>query len=280
MRPPLEWLVAERIGSEIAEKFGYSDFPIDPRSIAEKRNISVASRPLSGCSGCLIRTQDQFAIIYSDSLVNSGVINFTIGHELGHYFLEGHAEAFFPEGDGIHQSTGAFRSADPREREADLFAVGLLLPEKMFVRALRKAGNGLEAIETLAAQCGTSLTATAIRFATLAEDSVAVIVATGNKVDFCFMSKPLREHRGIEWLRKGSIIPTGTVTAKLAAKPSEVERASKAAGGCSFDDWLDGGPKIDCQEDVVGLGRFGQTLTVIWSDEAIDDAEDDDSYDE
>lgn len=280
MRPPLEWLLAERKGSEIAELFGFSSFPIDPRSIAEKRDIRVASRALAGCSGCLMRTNDQFAIIYSESLANSGVINFTIGHELGHYFLEGHAEALFPDGAGIHQSTGAFRSADPREREADLFAVGLLLPEKLFVRALRKAGHGLDAIETLAAQCDTSLTATAIRFATLAEDPVAVIVATGNKVDFCFMSEPLREHRGIEWLRKGSIIPSGTATAKLAAQPSGVKCASKAGGGCSFDDWLDGGPRVDCQEDVVGLGRFGQTLTVIWSDEAINDAEDDDSYDE
>lgn len=268
--------LAERLGSRIAEQLGASALPINPRSIAERKRITVAARPLSGCSGCLMRQGDSFGILYSSNLPNEGMINFTIAHELGHYFLDGHAEALFPNGDGLHRSSGAFRSADAREREADHFAVGLLMPEPVFIKASRRAGEGLRAIESLAEACGTSMTATAIRFANLAEEPVAVVVATGKQLDFCFMSEPLRRIRGIEWPRKGSTVPNGTVTAKLAARPDHVASSQRLAGECSFADWIDGAPDCNCTEEVVGLGRFGQTLTVIWAEDALEDDEDSD----
>lgn len=268
--------MAERRGSRIAEQLGASSLPISPRSIAERKKITVAAKPLTGCSGCLIRQGDSFGILYSSNLPNEGMINFTIAHELGHYFLDGHAESLFPNGDGLHQSSGPFRSSDPREREADHFAVGLLMPETLFVKASRRAGDGLRAVESLAEVCGTSMTATAIRFANLAEVPMAVVVATGKQIDFCFMSEPLRSIRGLEWPKKGSAIPSGTVTAKLAARPDDIASSQRLAGECSFTDWIEGAPDCDCTEEVVGLGRFGQTLTVIWSDDALEDDEDPD----
>ena len=271
MKSGLTWILAERRGSKTAEQFGLTTLPVDPRVIAEKRGITIGERDLTGCSGCLIRKGDAFGILYSSGLSNAGAVNFTISHELGHYFLDGHAEALFPDGDGLHQSAGPFRSADPREREADHFAVGLLMPEKPFVRAMRSAGEGLDAIESLAATCGTSLTSTAIRYATLSEDPVAVIVASGGKVEFCFLSECLRSIHGIEWLGKGTKVPRGTVTAKLASNLDDVRSAARREGGCAFSDWLDGAPEADCSEEVVGLGRFEQTLTILWSNEALDE---------
>lgn len=267
------WTLAERRGSRIAEQWGAPSLPINPRIVAEKKQITVASKPLTGCSGCLVRQGDTFGILYSSNLPNEGMVNFTIAHELGHYFLDGHAEALFPDGDGIHQSSGPFRSSDPREREADHFAVGLLMPESLFVKAGRTAGDGLDAIEALAAACGTSITATAIRFANLADGPVAMVVATEKRIDFCFMSESLRSLRGLEWPKKGNAVPGGTVTAKLAAKPEDVESARRLSGSCSFADWIEGAPDCNCTEEVVGLGRFGQTLTVIWSEDELDEEE-------
>jgi len=275
----MAWTLAERRGSRIAEQLGSPSLPINPRMIADKKQIAVAAKPLTGCSGCLMRRGDSFGILYSSNLPNEGMVNFTIAHELGHYFLDGHAEALFPDGDGLHQSSGPFRSSDPREREADHFAVGLLMPETLFVRAIRSAGDGLSAIETLAETCGTSLTATAIRFANLADGPVAMVVATEKRIDFCFMSEPLRSLRGLAWPKKGNTVPGGTVTAKLAAKPDDIENARRLSGGCSFADWIEGAPDCDCTEEVVGLGRYGQTLTVIWSDDEFEDEEETDDED-
>lgn len=275
MSSKLDSILAERRGSRIAEKFGLSAFPIDPSQVAQERGITIAAKPLEGCAGCLVRQGDNFGIVYAESLANVGMVNFTIAHELGHYFLDGHAEALFPEGSGIHRSSEAFRSADPREREADHFAVGLLLPEKLFADAMRRSGHGVAAVKALSAKCQTSLTATAIRYATLSEDHVAVIVSTGRRVDFCFLSQTLRDHRGLEWLKKGASLPSGTATARLAADPGGVERAERKSSGGSFPDWFDGAPDVECEEEVVGLGRFGQTLTVLWSDEPIEEDEPD-----
>jgi len=276
----LDLILAERRGSQTAEKFGFSAFPIDPRQLAAKRGISVEAKPLKDCYGCLLRQGDHFGIAYSSSLANEGMINFTIGHELGHYFLDGHAEALFPGGAGLHQSLGPFKSIDPREREADHFAVGLLLPEPLFVKELRRLDQGLAAVRALSELCQTSFTATAIRYATLAEDPVAIVVATNGVVDFCFLSTPLKEHRGLVWLSKGSKIPKGTPTAKLATDSTAVEKGQELGQECSFSDWFEGGPETDCAEEVVGLGRFGQTLTVLWSDQALDSDDDDEDEDD
>ena len=279
MKSNLEWILAERRGSRIADEFGLAAFPIEPRIIAERRGIAVESRPLTSCSGCLVRLGDQFGILYSSELANEGMVNFTISHELGHYFLEGHAEALFPDGDGIHQSSAPFRSTDPREREADHFAVGLLLPEKLFVKAIHSVGNGLKAVRSLSATCNTSLTATAIRFATLSEDAVAVFVASGIDVNFCFLSEPLRSFSGLQWPRKGNRVPRGTATAQLAGRSHDVERAAGLSSRCSFSDWIEGGPDHECIEDVVGLGRFRQTLTILWSSEPLEEEEEADEED-
>ena len=54
----------------------------------------VAAKPLTGCSGCLIRQGDTFGIVYSSNLPNDGMVNFTIAHELGQQLaLVGYAEA-------------------------------------------------------------------------------------------------------------------------------------------------------------------------------------------
>lgn len=275
MKAELRYLLAERRGAGVAEEFGFSTFPVEPRRIAAAKDIIVEPKDLQGCCGCLMHHEGVFAIAYSSNLANEGMVNFTIAHELGHYFLEGHPQELFPAGSGVHQSLGAFRSHDPREREADRFAAGLLLPEKMFRHAMNEAEGGLAGIRSLQDDCGTSLTATAIRYATLSESPVAVIVSREGRVEYCFMSDALRDVRELEWLTKGSPIQRDSVTWSLSADRGRVERADSAEGWSSFDLWFDGAPECECREDAIGLGQFGQTLTVLWSDEPLVDEDED-----
>ena len=49
-----------------------------------------------------------------------------------------------------------------------------------------------------------------------------------------------------------------------------------------LDEWLDGAPRIEMKEDVVGLGHYGKTLTVLFTDadvESEDPDQEDDSFD-
>ena len=79
---------------------GAATLPIDPIAITKTRDILV--QPMesknAGISGFLMKQGDSFGIGYSTKLTNQGFINFTVAHELGHYFLPGHHEKLFATG--------------------------------------------------------------------------------------------------------------------------------------------------------------------------------------
>lgn len=263
-------------GTTVALSSTANMLPIDPVAIAKKKEIAVEERDLEGCFGCLVKSGDTFGIAYSSALNNPGVVRFTVAHELGHYFLEGHAEQLFGAGDGVHSSRSGFVSSLPHEREADHFACGLLMPQSLFLQELRQCDPGFAAIRHLSEVFRTSITSTAIRYAYLAEDPVAVIISQGQAVCSCFMSECLRDLRGVEWPRKGSTIPPKSATAEFNREPKNIRAAREVEGAATLDEWLDGAPDIEVREDVIGLGRYKRTLTVLVSEEALPEEPDED----
>jgi hypothetical protein len=267
---------AEHAATQLVKDCGYSSLPVCPFEIAKKHDIHVEAKPSSkpGVSGFLMRVGNAFGIRYAQHIQNEGFIRFTVAHELGHYFLPGHAETLFPNGDGIHASKSGFISGNPLERQADCFASALLMPDHLFQKAVDNAGTGFPAIEKLAKLCKTSITSTAIRFTQFAEEAVAVIVSNGQQIDYCFMSERIRDLRGITWIRKGDTLPVG-ITRTFNADATNITEARQEEGSCFLDDWFDGAPQVEVNEDVVGLGSYGKTLTVLFTSEALEDDEDD-----
>jgi hypothetical protein len=236
--------------------------------VANRRDIAHQEKPslAPGISGCLMKVGDAFGILYSSRFASEGFKRFNVAHELGHYFLAGHIEALFGAGQQFHQSESGFTSDDKYEREADSFAASLLMPKLLFKAACGKSGQGLTAIETLADLCVTSLTATAIRYAKLCDDPVAVLCSKGNRVQFAFMSKPLQDLRGLTWIRKGSGLPAGTATASFNKDENNVLNGKRVVSTSTLDTWFDGGGTAELNEEIVGLGDYGKTLTVLSAD--------------
>lgn len=114
-----------------------------------------------------------------------------------------------------HESHAGFTSDNRIEREADCFAVGLLMPKHLFKDAMPAVGDGLSAIEHLADRCQTSLTATSIRFAQLSDAPMAIVLSTKDRIDYCLMSDGLKNLDGIDWIRKNSSLPENTATDAL-----------------------------------------------------------------
>jgi Zn-dependent peptidase ImmA (M78 family) len=75
---------------------------------------------------------------------SEGFQRFSVSHELGHYFLEGHIDQLLQT--GVHVSRAGFVTADPYELEADHFAVGLLMPETPFGKEMENHEPGLAAV--------------------------------------------------------------------------------------------------------------------------------------
>lgn len=251
--------------------------PIDPFAIARRLDIELRPLPANagGASGMLVHVDGEFGICYPTHVDNEGFTNFSVAHELGHYRLPGHPDAVF-DTHGRHVSHAGFRSVDRFEQEADHFAAALLMPPKLFTAAARRAGEGLKAIETLKGDCGTSLEATAIRFAQTSRDPVAVIRSDGQTIDYAFMSGPLKDFPDLDWIRKGTPLPADSVTASFNADKSNIERAARAEGRSALQDWFSGPHKQEVVEEVVGLGGYGKTLTVLTGMESPDEVENED----
>jgi hypothetical protein len=263
-------LLRLKMAKQKAEAFlkeeGITRLPVDPFAIAASRDIIVEPKAdtSDGVSGMLLRHGDSFGILYATHVQNEGFQRFSIAHELGHFILDGHVDHVLPK-DGTHTSHAGFVSADPYELEADHFAAGLLMPSGPFRRAIGRRDPGLAVIEAMAADCRTSLTATAIRYAELCDDAVGVIISTGQMIDYCFLSEAMKSLPELSWLRKGTPVPKGTETARMNGHPDRIMEADRAANEIDVMDWLGGKRSVLITEEVAGLGRYGKTLTVLSS---------------
>lgn len=255
---------ATRKAEQLLKEWGVTSLPVDPLEIAERYDILCQAMPSQngGVSGMLIKNKDAHGILYATHIDNDGFQRFSIAHELGHYFLPGHPDAVFAGG-LIHASRAGFVSDDKYEAEADYFASGLLMPNFLFDPALDPAGEGMEAVKSLAQLCGTSLTATAIRYAQSTSELAAIVVSIGDKVDYCFMSDELKEYPGLTWLKKGVALPRGTKTLAFNRDADNVRLAKEDADSVSLTSWFGGKTKYELYEEVIGLGGYGKTLTVL-----------------
>ena len=274
MEKPNE-IAAATEAEHLIEKLKICDLPIHPQKIAESFEIIVKPMPTdNGVSGMLIRYGNEFAIAYATHIQSEGFRRFSIAHEIGHYILPGHFEAVLAH-EHVHYSHAGFTTNDPFEREADVFATSLLMPNNLFTREMRSLGDGLAAIEALSKRFFTSLIATANRYVEKAEIPVAMIVSSGDKIDYCFMSSSLRNFNELEWLRKGEQIPEGTETKMFNSSKENVAGAKRICENVELQDWFGGSRSVPGTEEIIGLGRYGKTLTILISDIFADDSYED-----
>jgi len=264
MMKPIEQKFIKNRAEKIVYKYGFTSFPVDPIIIAQKENIEVKAKDdcIEGISGVLIKVGDQFGIMYSTFYINKGFENFSIGHELGHYFLDGHIEGLFRSTD-IHQSRANFFSSDQYEREADIFSASLLMPEDMFKNNLWKFGKGLDGIIGMADLCKTSITATAIRYAELTDDFLIVVISSNCKIDFCCFSQRAMRIKNKEIPKRNWPIPKNTATEIMFREPMRIHKADSDTKQTDLSDWIECDRSRDVTEEVKGLGRYGKILTVL-----------------
>lgn len=132
----------QRIANEITivlRAAGVAQFPVDVRSVAtEISRLKYPDEPITvikgdvlpGFEGALSPApagKKGWGIFYNKGVSSRGRINFTLGHEFGHYLL--HREAY-PQGFQCSTEDMATWESEyaQRENEANLFAATLLMP--------------------------------------------------------------------------------------------------------------------------------------------------------
>jgi Zn-dependent peptidase ImmA (M78 family) len=265
-------LMARQCGEKIAADRGFTAFPVDPFAIAASEDILVEAKDpdRKGMSGCIVFTDDGAGIIYATDIRSEGFRRFTVAHELGHYFLEGHPEEILKTGRVHFSRAGFVQGGISIEIEADHFASGLLMPTRLTREALYQAPIGLAGMQHLATVAEASLTAAAIRTAECAPYPVAIIVSEREQVSYGFLSESFKKLGKLRFLRKGDALPH-TGTRAFNAVPDNIRLGRSVCQQSNLAAWFGASEDITLDEEIIGLGSYGYTLTVLSSEALTDD---------
>lgn len=264
-------------GSTLADNDLLSSLPVRPKELAKRIGINVIpfNPPQRDISGCLMMDAGAIGIFYSTAIKSEGFQNFTVAHELGHYFIDDHPSAVLV--DGKHLSRSGYISKDRYEREADVFAAALLMPWKLIDPVIKKATPGFEAIKALSDACESSLVASAIRYCEVTTECIAAVVSYNGAVEFMTASASFKQLDGIDWLRKREQIPESVPSYRLGTDAEWVGCCEVALEGSLLNQWFPDAAQQDVEEDVVGLGNYDRTLTVLVTEAAPEVDEDEDN---
>jgi Zn-dependent peptidase ImmA (M78 family) len=257
---------ARRRAQEVLGELELSSAPIDPEWIAKQREIEIHAddRFPTDCFGALVRAGNHFFIMVSSACFTAGHRRFTIAHELGHFHLDGHIDALVP-GQAPALSFGAnfTNRKDPFEVEADAFASELLMPTALAKAVIDGQAPGLGAVRALANTFIVSMSAAAVRLATLSGEPVAVLLSRDRVLEWVSFAPAFDGHGWARQRVRGEWAPRWSATVRLATERSRVLAAEEASATGLLSEWFDGAPHAEVAEEALGLGGFGRVLTVL-----------------
>jgi hypothetical protein len=257
----------EAAAEEVVQALEVPNGPVDPFAIAEQEGIRLAPGNYDGCFDSRIEYHKKnavgrFILFYGEEdgpWRPEGRVRFSIGHELGHYYLAAHREFVLT---GVwHDSHTGFVSDQKTEREADLFAAALLMPRTRFIEEVQLRCGGkcaMKDLERLASNVfRTSLTSTAIRYVQMDREPCAVIVSANGRVKSAIISQSMRS-RGLTYIPRGSAVPSVTA----ATQVSDSRRV--AMGSQSSDVWFPEKQRaVPLWEEARQLGGTKLILTLL-----------------
>lgn len=143
---------------------------------------------------------------------------FTFAHEAGHFFLHRHhlrsGQIFRDDRIDLDQEA----KLDPLEREANEFAIEVLLPRRCLEERFRRTtAIDIDFIAKLSDEAATSLQATAIRVARRSSDRICVLLVEGGRVSWAVASDDWRHAKLPAGALKGRPLPVGSASARSSA---------------------------------------------------------------
>jgi len=250
-------------------------FPVDVQQIALEYSkrfddpvLTIAEARVPSFEGALAPLQKRggWAILYNPTIRSAGRINYTLGHEWGHYLCHRHqAPAGFECGE-----TDVLGGSRKQEREADQFASYLLMPLDDFRAQVRQEPMSLDLLKHCSDRYDVSLTAAALKWLESTRLCVAVVAAANGFVYWCRHSAAAARAR--IFFPSGMELPAGSLAA---------DRFNLAAlGGRDLAPgvWWSRGVR----EVVIFADHYEMTISLLvfedhgalpdgWEDEAVED---------
>jgi IrrE N-terminal-like domain len=248
--------------------------PVNPLAIAKQEGIELAPGQYGKKFDArikFIRTAKTFILSYREACdgLTEGRVRFSVGHELGHYYLPHHREYLLR---GLtHRSVTDFRSRDPREMEADEYSSALLMPSALFAGVLKTRNISICTLADLSSLAEntfqTSLTSTVRRYLGLDWEACSMVVTENGMVKWAKHSDSMRA-RGMGWIEYGTPVPNTTPTAKLWERLGKEATLERMEGGVDADIWFERPYRRRLWEEAMPLGYTGLVLTFLTAEEA------------
>jgi hypothetical protein len=190
---------AANLAEQIVKDLKFTEPPVSPfRVIRSERRIRAFGDDFGNAfDGRLEYQRPRFLLFYNskyDAWPHVGDhhprVNFTVAHELGHFFLTSHHD-YLKHGGKPHGSRSEFVSDNNSEREADAFAAGLLLPTFLFKPRVNTTELTLDNLEVLAREFETSMLSTVIRAVRVSDFPAAAVGIRDGQIAWMFPSDPL-----------------------------------------------------------------------------------------
>ena len=191
-------------GEGVVEALCISSYPIDVFSVIGQEPLVYAEGADFGedFDGRLEYLGNRYLLVYntkynkyqSDRKHQHPRIRFTIAHELGHFYIEGHRNLMQRERFNYNCITEVFSNKKELEIQADYFATGLLMPANMLSPIINKLELSRESIKQTASDFQVSLTSIMLRWVKLSHFPCGLFsVDWQGNILWGWVSEPLAE---------------------------------------------------------------------------------------
>ncbi len=230
---------------------------VDLYAIAGCENLFIEERNLVGSEGQLVYDGSIGIISIDTKILEGGQKQFTIAHELGHYYNSGKKRgSFFCNGldiRGISQSNGA-------ETDANVFAAELLMPAEWFVKFVRGKRLETRLLGEVAQYFGVSLSAAALRYAEIGTHPVAVIMCKDGKIKWCRINKDFT----FKFIRTESEVKELSYAYEFFKGERIPDQPDKILADAWFAEAYGYKPNYFLYEQNIPMYRYNAVLTLVW----------------
>lgn len=224
-------------------------FPEEPISI-------VRAHGVPGIDGMLSKrkTKGDWCISYDESVSVPGRINFTLGHELGHYLLHRSTRDLFSCG---QSDLLDYHGVDSRnqESEANTFASFLLMPINDFRAQIEGHSVTPDLLGHCAGRYGTSFTAATLKWLEFTGEAAMLVVSDAD--DFVCWSYPSMLARKLgAYIAPGTPVSHSVLENLRGSSADKKNRFRRVNAGV----WH---PKFEAEESIVLSDRFELAIFLI-----------------
>lgn len=267
---------ALRQGEEIASVMEISSAPIDLLKIIDSEPNLYAEGADFGDTfdGCLEYVRPRFLLAYNtkyDQWKHTGnhhpKVRFTIGHELGHYYLDDHRQ-YLLQGGKSHLCFTEFQSDPYVEQQADCFSAGLLMPSFLLAPHVNKKPEPTYGIiKDTAREFEVSITSMMVRWTLLSDFPCATIsVSSASQINWGWVSEGFKRVKGY-CVRRNEKVLSGDAQKFLSINPNFLNYREGQGLGMAHQ-WIDfDHSNISVQEFYVVIPYTHQMLVFITTTE-------------